>query len=287
MTQNLPAVPELSKLEQIVKKYEPQIAEIAPQHVNPETFFRLAVTAVRQSAELKKAVATDPESFMLALYRCAALGHYPMRGQFALVPFRNRKLGPDGYSVSGVEEYRGVVDRMFRSGGVRSVRVSVGRQKDQLRFQKGDMDLPAHSYDEFASPQERGSLVAVWAWAVLHDGTLSDVAWLNRHDVAKYREKSKTGDTFWGPNWPDEGPWTEAMWKKTALHRLEPMVPTSADYRLVVARTEAAARHNARQLPGVNMPPSFTSGNDDIADAEVVPDDDWPATAQPPPDAPS
>ena len=42
----------------------------------------------------------------------------------------------------------------------------------------------------------------------------------------------------------DKGPWVtneRAMWLKTAAHRLEPWVPTSAEYRREVARATAAA----------------------------------------------
>jgi len=280
---------------QLLSTFEREFASIAPRHVDAGAFVALAAAYVRRDPYLMQALVDDPASLILALRECASLGHVPRRGEFALTAFRNKKAkrpdGSDGYSVVGIEEWRGVVQRMFRSGGVRAVHVAVGRENDPvLSFQKGRDALPRHEYDEFASKEERGALKAVWAWADLMHGGVSEVAFLNRHDVARYRSMSKSttsqygppGGNFWGPAWPDEGPNTEAMWRKSALHQLEGLVPASAGYLWEVAASGAAAANTS--LPGGYVP-DVDPGRQatDFLDAEEVPPpaDGWPAPAQP------
>jgi recombination protein RecT len=241
----------------------------------------LAAAYVRRDQYLMRAMVDDTASLILALRECAALGHVPRKGEFALTAFWNNRVS--GYSVVGIEEWRGVVQRMFRSGGVRAVHVGVGRENDEvLSFQQGTDVLPRHKYDEFASKDERGPLKAVWAWADLIHGGPSEVAFLNRHDIARLRSMSKTatyvkkgeaeatGGNFWGPAWPAEGPNTEAMWRKTALHQLEGVVPTSSGYRWEAAAAGAAAA--ATSAPGGYVPDVDPAVRTDWVDAEVVPD---------------
>jgi recombination protein RecT len=282
---------------QLLSAYEAEFAKIAPRHVDAPAFVALAAAYVRRDEYLMRALVEDPASLVLALRECAALGHVPRKGEFALTAFYNKKVG--GYSVVGIEEWRGVVQRMFRSGGVRAVHVSVGREHDKvLQFKKGRDILPVHDYDEFASKAERGPLKAVWAWADLMHGGPSEVAFLNRHDVERLRGMSKTatyvregqteatGGNFWGPAWPAEGPNTESMWRKTALHQLEGLVPISAGYMWEVAASGAAAATTS--TPGAYVPDvdPGRQGTDWI-DAEEVPAGDqaragdWPATATP------
>ena len=69
-----------------------------------------------------------------------------------------------------------------------------------------------------------------------------------------------------------------SMWWKTGARRLEPWVPTSAQYRKEVARAEAEAqRVSVPHTPlGAVVPPSR-----DVMEAEVVHDaTDWPEPAE-------
>jgi recombination protein RecT len=274
----------------LIKEYDGQLRTVMPKHTNGDAFMGLALAYVRRSPDLLNAANLNPQSLILAIRECAALGHMPMKGIYSLVPFRD-KHAVGGWAVVGMEEVRGVIERIYRAGAVRAVKVNVGRENDPvLRWNPTRMLLPEHEFDEHASPTERGPLKAVYAWAVMADGSVSQVAWLNRHAVLKYRAVSRSGDTFWGPAWPAEGPWTEEMWAKTALHRLEKFVPTSVEYRYQQAAAEAAS---AGGFAG--MPDRPAVGLGDIEDAEVVgedggPDDDaghgddWPPAAQPPAD---
>lgn len=270
----------------MIKQYEGDLARVMPRSTNADAFIGLALAYVRRDAKLQEATKANPQSLILALRECAALGHVPLPKVYALVPF-NDKDAPGGKSIVGIETYHGVMERMFRAGGVQAPHVEVGREKDPvLRFNRTRMRLPEHEYDEFASPEERGPLKVVYAWATLLSGATSQVVWLNRHDVARIRAMSKSinprngppGGNFWGPPWPDEGPNTAAMWMKSALHRLETFVPTSAEYRWQVAASDAGASTGFAGIPDVPARVYGPSPDDEPVDAEIVNDD-----APPPP----
>lgn len=250
----------------VLDRYADDLSAIMPAHANRAVFMGLAAAAVRRDDKLRQAVMANPASFVMALRECAYLGHVPKRGIFDLVAF-NDKSATGGMSVTGMEEYRGTIERMYRAGGVKAVKVNVGRAGDRvLRFNPTIMDLPQHEYDEFAPPSERGPLKVAYAWAVMPGGTVSAVAWLPLHEIARRRAKSKSGETFWGPAWPDEGPNTESMWRKSALHALEPLVPTSSEYRAEIARAELVAAERFPDMPAPTLP----AAGDSDWDAEVV-----------------
>jgi recombination protein RecT len=270
---------------ELIETYRGQFTAVVPRHIDAGAFIELAVAGVKADVKLLEAAAANPQSLILALRECAAKGHLPMKGTFSLVPFNDSKA-PGGKSIVGMEEWRGVVERMFRGGSVKGVYVETGRDNDPvLRFNRTRMVLPEHEYDEFASPVERGPLKAVYAWARLDNGGLSQVVWMNRHEIMRHRSMSRStsaagGGNFWGPA-DGEGPNTEAMWRKTALHSLEGFVPMSAEYRFQVAASEAAAGG----WPGVPDRPVTTAYTEpDVVDAQLVePGDggDWPTVAQP------
>lgn len=262
-------------MKQVLDAYQADITAIVPSHVSPETFMGLAMAYVRRDSFLSTAAAANPLSLVIALREIAALGHVPMKGTCALVAFRSKKDGDNGWSITAVEEVGGAIQRIYRAGGVTTVHSEVVRQNDRARFNRTKMILPEHDYDEFADPFERGPLVAVYAYATLPNGMPSTVVWMPKGIVVKHRNASKSatkdasGGNFWGPEWPGEGPWTEDMWKKTAIHKLSTLVPSSAEYRWQVAQTEAAA---AQRFSGIRDVPTsvVAGGGGDYIDMEPI-----------------
>ena len=262
-------------MRQVLDAYMEDIGAIVPSHINRDTFMGLAMAYVRRDSFLSTAAASNPLSLIVALREVAALGHVPMKGTCALVPFRSNKDGDNGWSITCVEEVGGVLQRIFRAGGVTTVHCDVVREHDKARFQRTKMVLPEHDYDEYADPAERGPLKAVYAYATLLNGQPSTVVWMPKGVVMKHRNASKTamkskdGGNFWGPAWPEEGPWTEDMWKKTAVHKLSTLVPSSSEYRWQMAQTEAAA---ATRFVGISDAPTsaLSGGGSDWIDVDVV-----------------
>jgi recombination protein RecT len=191
------------------------------------------------------------------------LGHEPGTDQFALVPFNDRKRGT--VEIVGIEQYQGVIERMYRAGAVRSVKAEVVKSADPFAYEPDIMDRPRHKPDWFA---ERGELVGVYAYAVMGDGSTSRVVMMNRAEVMKHKAVARgaTGDDSPWQSWED------SMWLKTAVHELEKWVPTSSEYRRETLR---AARDGATEPTQPAEPPR---AGDEVVDAEIVDD----ALAEPP-----
>lgn len=253
-------------LTSFIETYEGDFSRVMPGHVNVQAFVGLAAAYVRRDEKLRHAAQANPASLILALRECAALGHTPVPKIFALVPFKvGAKDGrPATWSVTGIETYHGVIERMYRAGGVQSVHCELVRKGDRFRWDPMNQRVVVHEYDAFATEAERGELMGVYAWAKLFTGGMSQVVWLNREQVMKHRAVSRSGDAFWG------GPWEPDMWRKTGMHGLERYVPTSAEYRWQVALSGSAAASGFTGIPEAPVLEYGPSPDDGPIDAELV-----------------
>lgn len=270
----------------MLKTYTGNLTRIAPKHVDGESFVALALSYVNKDSKLLRAAHANPESLVLTLRDAAAKGHTIGPDSYVLVPFNNRKA-VGGVEVVGIESYKGVVQRMLRSGAVKSVHAEIVRAGDAVWQPARGPILPRHEYDWDLSDEERGPIRGAYAWAVNADGSNSHVVVLNRATLAKYRSLSKAGDNFWG-NFPEgEGMWTPDMCKKTALHRLEPYVLNTAAF-MHEAASAGAAGTGWQGVPDRPVTPLSGEGLADIEDAVIVDDSasqgspGWPDVAQPP-----
>ncbi len=100
------------------------ITGILPAHVEVKSFIGTAMAALYADAKLMKAAEAHPESLVGALMECASLGHRPGTEEYYLTP--------RGGKILGIEGYRGIVERMYRSGGVSAVIVREVCAKDQF-----------------------------------------------------------------------------------------------------------------------------------------------------------
>ncbi len=213
----------VSALNAQIASYTDDYAKVLPQHINAVQWVRLAQGLLRRNEGLAEAAVRNPGSLLSALLDCARLGHEPGTDAYALVVY--------GGEITGVEQYQGEIERMYRAGAVQSVVCQVVREKDYFQWTPGQ--LPSHDADWFAPVKDRGDLVGVYAFAYLKGGGHSQVVVLSGEEVAKHRDVARTKN-IWDK-------WTEAMWRKTAIHELEKWVPTSAEYRREQLRAIAEA----------------------------------------------
>lgn len=247
--------------------YEDRFAAILPDHVETRGFIGSAAGALYGDAQLMKAAQESPGSFAKALIKCATKGHLPGTEEFYLVPRRNKgKL-----EVQGIEGYRGIVERMYRSGAVASVIVREVCEHDKFEFVEGEHDKPIHKVDWFGSNADRGEIIGVYAYAILTTGKVSRVVLLNRDDIAEIEAKSDGASSEFSP-WKRN---RRAMIWKSGARRLEPWVPTSAEYRREIMRAAA----EANRAPEVNGQPSMAGFVDletgEIHEAEIVEEIPW------------
>jgi recombination protein RecT len=254
------------------------LESILPEHVDVKAFLGTAWAALLANDRLMQNAVNKPDTLLIALFRCAAKGHQPGTEEYYLTP-------RDG-GVLGIEGYRGIVERMYRSGAVAKVVVREVCTKDYFRFIEGEDEKPVHDFaarrggttgaDFFGQDgnPNRGDMVGVYAVARFMTGDWSRPVLLGRNDVFAARASGgwKPDDKYSPWNRADAGPdhpefQGRSMWLKTAARRLEPWVPTSAEYR----REQLRASANAAAASGHGLPVLAAAEADgEIPEAEVV-----------------
>lgn len=245
----------------LLSEHRDRFAAVLPDHIDAKSFIGLASGALYRDPKLMEAATSAPGAFANALMRCAALGHQPGTEEFYLTPRKIKNV----LQVQGIEGYRGIIERMYRSGAVASVIVREVCEKDRFEFIEGVHAKPVHEIDWFAG--DRGEMIGVYAYAVLNTGAVSRVVILNREDIERIK-KSSDGATS------DFSPWVKherSMWWKSAARRLEPWVPTSSEYRREVIRATAEASALANQERGER---TLHRAEDEPVDGELVNEED-------------
>jgi recombination protein RecT len=262
------------KLINWLRAQQDDLAMAAASHLKPATIVRVAQGALRKDPKLMAAAIANPQSLLYCLLDAARLGHEAGTDQYWLIPF--------GQEVTGIEGYKGVIERMYRAGGVSTVHAEVVRQKDVYRG-LGSRQPPVHEYDEFADEDDRGPLRGVYAYAIMADGTCSQVIRAGKAEVMKHKAVSRGSDRADSP-WQK---WPVPMWKKVPLSALEPYVPTSSEWLMTRARAEATAQGRPVITQGwaPPIPAAAAAAPRQLVAGSVEPQDVPPAGEQPSPPA--
>lgn len=280
---------EQEKIAGFLTEYQPQIAEILPSHVKPETFLRLAVGVFRRDEKLLEAARNDPLALVEAMLHAARKGLEPGTEQFYLVPRKSKQHG--GRTViQGIEGYQGIVERIYRAGAAASVVVEAVREHDVFVWKPGGHDTavpkrwegpqvqPYHEVDWFG--EDRGKLIGVYSYAVMRDsGAISKVVVLNRARVMEAKAKSDGAKSEYSP-WNTH---EEAMWLKTAARRLEKWVPTSNEVRNLAQPPQAMAPAVPTAMRRAGHVPSDVDAPLQVQATieRTAPDGGWPEPAKP------
>lgn len=279
----------------LIRKYSTDFATVLPTHIKPATWVRLAEGALRKGKrinapnpravdhanhgkfELEVAAANNPGAFLASLLDAARLGLTPGSEEYYLTP--RRVGGKDGkLEILGIVGYQGYVELMYRAGAVASVVVQVVRENDEYRYQRGIDRLPVHRFKPFAREAERGPLIGVYAYAEMKDGAVSQVVELNQDDIDRIKRVNPASGGDYSP-WTN---WEASMWMKSAARQLRKWVPTSAEFRMELARAAAEVQ---RVVAEPHMPPGAGQPQGDAIEGEWVDDapaEDWPAVAEVP-----
>lgn len=220
-----------------------QFGTLLPASVDVEVFAGCAASALYKNQQLAATAMRNPDSLLVALRDCARLGHQPGTDEYALTV--------RGGGVLGIEQYQGVIHRMYRAGAVLSVHAEVVTKQEQL--ERRDPLPPIHHVpgnDWMIRDIRVENLKGVYAYAILEGGVCSRVVVMGQAQVLTHREKAAT-KAIW------DGPFGLSMWMKTACHELEKWVPTSAEYRAERARADAALAaligHAPQSVPDVHV----------------------------------
>lgn len=228
----------------ILRQYCPQLRRLLPSHVKPEAWYAAVYAALfkgvnrskKDQLDLMTCANANPESLMFALFDAARQGLDPGTEQYYLTP-RPNKNAKNGLEVLGIRGYQGEIELIYRAGAVAAVIVDCVRSEDDYRYQRGIDQTPIHRFNPWARKAERGKLVGVYCYCVMKDGAISRVVELNQDDIDRAKRSSPTANSDLSPWNTDE----ESMWLKTAIHRQQKFVPTSAEYLNVQATTAGTA----------------------------------------------
>jgi recombination protein RecT len=263
----------------LIRQYSESFTQVLPNHIKPDTWIRLAQGALKRGKrqpdgryELELAAANNPGVFLAALLDAARLGLEPASEQYYLTP---RKV-KGKLEILGIVGYQGHIDLMYRAGAVSSIVAETVRANDEYRYDRGADEVPVHRFPPFARDADRGELIGVYAYARMKDGAVSRVVELSRDDIARIKASSQGADSEYSPWVRHEA----AMWLKSSVRQLQKWVPTSAQFRMEIARAMAEA---TRVAASPDMPAGVELPLPDI-DGEVVDEPepaDWPAAAEP------
>lgn len=250
----------------LIETYRPDFTAVLPTHVKPEQWMRLSVGLLRRNRSLAAVAQANPYSLLSALLDCARKGLEP-GDTYHLVPF--------GSEIVGIADYKGLIQLMHNSAAVKAVKSEVVRAGDlelhpdglpRFLWEPDEMDRPRHKPDWFS---DRGELIGAYAYAVMADGSISQVIVMNAAEIMQIKAVSKTSkksDSPWNV-WPDR------MWRKTVIRQLAKFVPMSTERLQAWAeRTDEPPRAlpHANELPPVPTGALYDDG--DVVDGEVVAD---------------
>jgi len=252
----------------LVQQYKGDFAMVLPSHMSPDAFVRVALGVLRRNDRLEKAARNDPGAFLAAMLDAARLGLEPGTEQYWLIPRFNKQLGRE--IVHGQKGYQGEIELIYRAGATATVVCMVVREGDVFVWTPGALDThvpprwngpqerPLHIVDWDDEERENRPLKRVCAYGLMKAGGTSVVVVLTQSQVMKAKAVNKTKDG-------DEAPWVkweEAMWLKTALHRLSKFVPTSAEYIGVKPGSQMGAAPVRVMLPAGQPTPPMPSNDD-------------------------
>lgn len=245
----------------VVQQYRDDLALVMPSHLQARVgaWIRITQGLLRRDDKLMEAAQNDVGQFVSVLMDAARLGLEPGTEQYYLVPRWNKHKRCT--EVTGVRGYQGEIELMYRAGAVSSVIVEVVRERDGFEYRPGRDERPQHTIDWDLA--DRGALRLVYAYAVMKDGATSKVVVLNRQHIANAKAKSDSADKSWSPWQTNE----EAMWLKTAAHRLSKWVPTSAE----ILTSGPAPLVPVPVLPSLEGP----AGPDEVVVGELEPEGGW------------
>lgn len=251
-----------------VAKFTPSFSKVLPRSLgfDADTFAALLSMMLQRDPKLREAATLSPDSLIHAAIHCASLGHLPGEGYAFTV--RKIKGVP---TVVGIEEYTGMLDRMYRAGAVSTIKCEVVRKTDHFDWRPTEMRVPEHWVTApggaLARTADRGDIIGVYAYAEMVTGSVSQVVVFNRDQIDARRPKHAS-DQFWGT-------WEEEQTLKTALRRLQKYVPTSRDYRADMAQVQIQRAEALATLPAA-APLDYTHDNPELDLGDVVDaDSEW------------
>jgi len=221
-----------NQLKDLLEKYAGNIAAALPVHMRPERVIQVARLAVSQTPELQKC---DPMTVVGSIVEASRYGLEVggFAGHAYLIPRYNKNTRKKECNLQ--IGYKGLIELAMRSGRVSGISADVVYEND-LVFEYEDGTEPMLKHVK--ALRDRGEPRAAWAVARLDNGErLFRVVSMDEIDDARKRGGDRSFSP-WSTDW-------DAMARKTAIRRLAPFLPMSAELQDAVIRDELRERGEA------------------------------------------
>lgn len=236
-----------------------QFKSVLPDHIKPERFMRIAMTAVIEDPDLLLA---DQTTLMTSLVKCAKDGLIPDKKEAALVIFNTKNGNEWIKKVQYMPMVDGILKRARQSGQIDVIAARIVHENDAFDYwmdENGEHINFRPKYDG-----DRGEFKMVFAFAKLKSGELV-VEPMTFTEIEKVRNASKGKDR--GP-WKD---WYERMALKSALHRLARRLPNSSEMMEMMKHDESLYDFNGKPERNITPAASSISGLNDAMNAPPEP----------------
>lgn len=187
-------------------RIQAQIARVLPQHMTPDRFARIAITAITKTPKLMDC---SRETLLRCLMDCSALGLEPDGRHAHLIPY--------GKDCTLIIDYKGLIALARRSGSVSLFKAELVKENDVFRW---DDNVVQHSIDWMS---DRGKTAAVYSFVKFKDGA-ADWEVMTLAEVEAIRKRSRAGNG---------GPWVtdfDEMAKKTVIRRHSKRLTLSPEF---------------------------------------------------------
>lgn len=211
-----------------------------PAHISPEKFQRTILTAVQTSPQL---LTCDRRSLITSCLKAATDGLLPDGREAALVPFKTRVKGPNGWADSWQVQYMpmvyGLRKKILQSGEVKDIFAQVVYRQEweegTFYYEEGTDRQLRHKPNLALAEISDDDIIAAYSVATFADGSMSFEV-MRRVELNKVRQASQTGAVGktdrQGNAIPPKGPWVDwyaEMAKKTVMRRHSKTLPMSGD----------------------------------------------------------
>lgn len=204
----------------LLLKRQNDFGNLLPATVSPAKFISLIANEFRRNPVLFEC---SEQSLLGALMLCAETGLFPgPHGHAYLVPFKNKGK----QEVQYIQGYKGKAHLAYNSGKVLKIHAEVVYENDKFSYEYGTNEHLTH----VPTDKKRGNMKCAYAYAKLDNEEIKFIV-LPKSDIMKVKNFAKAKNIW-------SGPWEEAMWKKTAIHRLAKLLPLKDDDQKKLAQDE-------------------------------------------------
>lgn len=211
--------------------FREQIKMALPNHISPEKFERVALTAVQQTPALLDPQKVDRRSLFGALVKAAQDGLLPDGREGAIVPYKGKAMWQPMVA--------GIMTKVRRSGEIANWEVAAVYEKDQFERLLGDDQRIYHKPYEEGDP---GQVVGAYSIVTFKDGTKSR-DYMPRWRIEKARAQGTARDSLMWSQFYDEG----AI--KTVIKHHAKRLPMSTDVEAIINRDDFMQHETAPAAP--------------------------------------